>query len=91
MSELDIADLHGFGWSARKKVQEKLGSSRLSDLARKSKGLLIDTLGRSTGETLYNAIRGIDERRLESDKKRKSVSAEINVSVPSRIFASGLT
>ncbi|KAL1718502.1 hypothetical protein EV715DRAFT_201040 [Schizophyllum commune] len=81
MSELDIADLHGFGWSARKKVQEKLGSSRLSDLARKSKGLLIDTLGRSTGETLYNAIRGIDERRLESDKKRKSVSAEINYGI----------
>ena len=27
----------------------------------------------------------------QSDKKRKSVSAEINVSVPSRIFASGLT
>ncbi|KAI4528961.1 DNA repair protein [Schizophyllum commune Loenen D] len=81
MSELEIADLHGFGWSARKKVQEKLGSSRLSDLARKSKGLLIDTLGRSTGETLYNAIRGIDERRLESDKKRKSVSAEINYGI----------
>ncbi|KAL1749014.1 hypothetical protein HDZ31DRAFT_28605 [Schizophyllum fasciatum] len=81
MSDLDIADLHGFGWSARKKVHDKLGSSRLGDLARKSKGLLIDTLGRSTGETLYNAMRGIDERRLESDKRRKSVSAEINYGI----------
>lgn len=81
MVEHDIADLHGFGGSARKKAQEKLGSSRLGDLVRKSRGVLIDTLGRATGETLYNAIRGEDDRRLESDKKRKSVSAEINYGI----------
>ncbi|KAG2362463.1 hypothetical protein BDR07DRAFT_1451165 [Suillus spraguei] len=33
----------------------------------------------TTGETLYNAIRGIDERKLESDKPRKSVSCDINM------------
>lgn len=42
---------------------------------------MIDALGKATGETLYNALRGIDDKKLESDKPRKSVSCEINVSV----------
>jgi len=40
----------------------------------------MDALGKGTGEILYKAIRGIDEKKLESDKPRKSVSCEINVS-----------
>jgi len=39
----------------------------------------MDALGKGTGEILYNAVRGIDEKKLESDKPRKSVSCEINV------------
>ena len=39
----------------------------------------MDALGKGTGETLYKAVRGIDEKKLESDKPRKSVSCEINV------------
>ena len=42
-------------------------------------GTLINALGKLTGETLYNAVRGIDDKKLESDKPRKSVSCEINV------------
>ena len=53
--------------------------STLGELAKKSKGTLISALGKSTGETLYNAVRGIDDKKLESDKPRKSVSCEINV------------
>ena len=52
----------------------------LGELAKKSKGVLIDALGKGTGETLYDAVRGIDDKKLESDKPRKSVSCEINVS-----------
>jgi DNA repair protein REV1 len=77
---LDIADLHGFGYSTRQKAEEKLGATTLGELMKKSKGVLCDALGKATGETLYNAIRGIDDRQLESDKPRKSVSCEINVS-----------
>jgi DNA repair protein REV1 len=33
------------------------------------------------GETLYDAIRGVDARKLESDKPRKSVSCDINVRI----------
>ncbi|KAG6902660.1 hypothetical protein C0995_013352 [Termitomyces sp. Mi166 len=79
LAPLSITDLHGFGSSAKQKAQEKLGVASLGDLMDKSKAVLCDALGKSTGETLYNALRGIDEKKLESDKPRKSVSCEINV------------
>jgi DNA repair protein REV1 len=78
---VDVQDLHGFGRAAREKACEKLGSSNLGELAGRSKAALCDTLGKSMGETLYNAIRGVDERKLESDKPRKSVSCDINVRI----------
>lgn len=80
LSTLDIQDLHGFGWSTKDKAQEKLGATNLGELAKRSKALLCDALGEGTGERLYKAIRGVDDRKLESDKPRKSVSCEINVS-----------
>jgi DNA repair protein REV1 len=80
LAPLDIADLHGFGGATKQKALEKLGTTTLGELLGRSKGSLCDVLGKTTGETLYNAIRGVDERRLESDKPRKSVSCDINVS-----------
>jgi DNA repair protein REV1 len=79
LEPLELNDLHGFGYSARQKAIEKLGSAKLKDLMTKSKGQLCEVIGKSSGETLYNALRGIDERKLESDKPRKSVSCDINV------------
>ncbi len=78
---LDIQDLHGFGRATRERANEKLGTSNLGELAGRSKVVLCEALGKSTGETLYNAIRGVDERKLESDKPRKSVSCDINVRI----------
>lgn len=80
LAPLEITDLHGFGRHTKKKALEKLGTTKLGELARRSKSQLIDCLGKSTGETLYNGLRGIDDKKLESDKPRKSVSCEINVS-----------
>ncbi|KIM49579.1 hypothetical protein M413DRAFT_15584 [Hebeloma cylindrosporum] len=81
LAPLDISDLHGFGWSTKQKAREKLGATNLGELAKKSKAALMDALGKGTGETLYNAVRGIDEKKLESDKPRKSVSCEINYGI----------
>ena len=78
---LDIQDLHGFGRAARDKAHEKLGTTNLAKLVGHSKTALCDALGNSSGDTLYDAIRGIDERELESDKPRKSVSCDINVRI----------
>ena len=79
LDPLDIKDLHGFGRSTKQKALEKLGTSSLGELMKQPKALLCDTLGKGTGETLYNALRGVDERKLASDKPRKSVSCDINV------------
>lgn len=79
LAPLDIDNLHGFGHSARQKAEEKLGTTNLGELASKSKALLCEALGKSMGETLYKALRGIDERKIESDKPRRSVSCDINV------------
>ena len=79
LDPLDIKDLHGFGRSTKQKALEKLGTSSLGELMKKPKALLCDMLGKGTGEMLYNALRGVDERKLASDKPRKSVSCDINV------------
>ena len=79
LAPLDIDNLHGFGYSARQKAEEKLGTTNLGELAQKSKSTLCDALGKGMGEMLYQALRGIDDRPLESDKPRKSVSCDINV------------
>ncbi|KAJ6531915.1 hypothetical protein B0H19DRAFT_1273095 [Mycena capillaripes] len=81
MATLQITDLWGFASSSREKALEKLGSTALSDLAKKSRGALSEALGKKTGEKLYDAIRGIDDTQLSSDKPRKSVSAEINYGI----------
>ncbi|KAJ7590708.1 hypothetical protein C8J56DRAFT_540169 [Mycena floridula] len=81
IAPLTITDLRGFGSSMKQKAQEKLGTIILGDLASRSKGALCDALGKATGETLFNAIRGIDHSKLESDKPRKSVSCEINYGI----------
>jgi DNA repair protein REV1 len=77
--ELDVQSLPGFGRSARDKVQSKFGSSKLGDLYVKSKDALVSALGKVGGEKLYDAVRGADNGKIESDKPRRSVSCEINV------------
>lgn len=79
LDPLDIKDLHGFGSSTKHKAVEKLGTSSLGELMNKPKGVLCDALGKGTGEMLYNTLRGVDDRRLTSDKPRKSVSCDVNV------------
>ncbi|KAH0830227.1 hypothetical protein J3R83DRAFT_1586 [Lanmaoa asiatica] len=81
LEPLDIDDLHGFGHSMRQKAKEKLGATNLGELMTRSKAQLCEALGKGTGETLYKAIRGIDDRKLESDKPRKSVSCDINYGI----------
>ncbi|KAF7336714.1 DNA repair protein [Mycena venus] len=81
MATLDITNLWGFASSHREKAMEKLGSTALKDLASKSRAVLSEALGKKTGEKLYNAIRGIDDTQLSSDKQRKSVSAEVNYGI----------
>ncbi|KAJ8489159.1 hypothetical protein ONZ45_g13687 [Pleurotus djamor] len=81
LAPLSISDLPGFGHSAKQKIEDKFKTTRLGDLLSKSKHDLSEVLGPKTGEKLWNAIRGIDDRVLESEKKRSSVSSEINYGI----------
>ncbi|KAG8737367.1 deoxycytidyl transferase [Ceratobasidium sp. 414] len=81
IAELDIVNLHGFAGAVRDKAILSFGSSKLGDLAGKSKDTLQRVLGDKSGERIWNAIRGVDDRILESDKPRKSVSADVNYGI----------
>ena len=82
LATLDIKDLHGFGSSTNRKAAEKLGTTNLGALVSRSREDLCKALGRATGETIWKAVRGIDDRPLEVDGKRKSVSCDVTVSIP---------
>ncbi|KDN41215.1 hypothetical protein RSAG8_07629, partial [Rhizoctonia solani AG-8 WAC10335] len=81
IADLDIVNIHGFAGAVRDKAIIHLGTSRLGDLAKHSKATLQRALGDKSGERIWNAIRGIDDRALESDKPRKSVSADVNYGI----------
>ncbi|KAJ8699295.1 deoxycytidyl transferase [Pleurotus ostreatus] len=81
LAPLSISDLPGFGHAAKQKIEEKFRTAILGDLLARSKGELSEVLGPKTGETLWKAIRGVDERVLTSEKKRSSVSSEINYGI----------
>jgi DNA repair protein REV1 len=83
LAPLPIDLIWGVGWSMRKKAEEKLGIRTIGELATKSKTALTAVFGPKTGEMLWGAARGLSDQKIESSKKRKSVSAEINVSVGS--------
>ncbi|KAG8714193.1 deoxycytidyl transferase [Ceratobasidium sp. 394] len=81
VAELDIVNLHGFAGAIREKAILSFGTSKLGDLAGKGKDTLQRALGDKSGERIWNAIRGVDDRVLESDKPRKSVSADVNYGI----------
>ena len=79
LTNVEVDQLHGFGHSIRQKAEAAYGTTNLVELGRVKKDLLVRTFGRKTGETIWNAARGIDNTELQSDKPRKSVSCDINV------------
>lgn len=81
LAPLPIDLIWGVGWSMRKKAEEKLSIRTIGELATKSKAALTAVFGPKMGEMLWGAARGLSDQKIESSKKRKSVSAEINVSV----------
>ena len=79
MQNMQLDDLHGFGPQLRRKAHEKLGVSNLGELVKKPRSVLCEAMGKVIGETIYKALRGITTRTIQSNKPRRSVSAEINV------------
>jgi hypothetical protein len=88
ISPLDIRDLPGVGYSIRDKIETKFGVRTCGEVRDKiSKEALQKTLGDGIGAKMWDSVRGIDHSPLGVEQKRKSVSAEVNVS---RVYFSGL-
>lgn len=79
--DVDVDQLHGFGYALRGKAEAAYGTTNLVKLGQVKKELLVRTFGKKTGEIIWNASRGIDNSELQSDKPRQSVSCDINVRI----------
>lgn len=72
--------LIGVGYSTSAKF-ERMGVINCEDLQKWSLTKLQQEFGPKTGQTLYKRCRGKDNRTVQLQKERKSVSAEINYGI----------
>ena len=74
MRELPVGKLWGIGHVTEQKL-ERLGITTCGELQRLSQADLLEQFGKFGGE-LYHLCRGIDQRPVEPDRERKSLSNE---------------
>jgi len=74
MEKLPVRKIWGIGEKTERKLEE-LGAKTCSELQRFSRPELVDLFGKF-GLDLYELCRGIDHRRVEPDRPRKSLSTE---------------
>ena len=72
--KIPIRSIHGVGKKTEQILKDK-NIETCSDLQKLSRAILIDILGKY-GNTLYYLCRGIDERDVEPNRIRKSLSVE---------------
>ncbi|XP_033103900.1 DNA repair protein REV1-like [Anneissia japonica] len=75
-----VGDLPGVGWSMKRRL-EALSVNSCGDLQLVPMATLQKEFGAKTGKHLYNLCRGQDDRAIQAEKQRKSVSAEINYGI----------
>lgn len=80
LAPLDVEDFPSVGYSIKSKIEEKFGTTIAGELMEHPKGAFRGVLGPKTGEMVWGYLRGMDDRKLEPHKERKSISAEMNVS-----------
>lgn len=79
LAPLDVEDFPSVGYSIKSKIEEKFGTTTAGSLLDVTKPALQKVLGPKTGEMVFGYLRGVDDRKLEPHKERKSISAEMNV------------
>ncbi|KAH9499338.1 deoxycytidyl transferase [Bulinus truncatus] len=80
IQEFSVRDLPGVGYSLSNKLA-KLGISKCSQLQDLSAHTLRQEFGPKIGQLLHKFSLGDDDRSIESNKLRKSVSAEVNYGI----------
>ncbi|ORY33993.1 hypothetical protein BCR39DRAFT_518059 [Naematelia encephala] len=81
LAPLDVEDFPSVGWSLKSKIQDKLGTTNCGELLEQPKASLQRICGPKNGEMIWGYLRGLDDRKLEPHKERKSVSAEMNYGI----------
>ena len=74
MQNLSVREIWGIGEKTERRLQE-LGVKTCGDLQRFSRTELVDLFGKF-GSELFDLCRGIDDRPVEPDRPRKSLSTE---------------
>src|SRR6202045_1994731 len=74
MQDLRVRDIWGIGEKTEKRLHE-LGVRTCGEMQRFSRPELVDLFGKF-GSELFDLCRGIDDRRVEPDRPRKSLSTE---------------
>ncbi|MEP7016196.1 MAG: DNA polymerase IV [Verrucomicrobiota bacterium] len=74
MEKLPVRKIWGIGEKTERKMEE-LGVKTCGDLQRSTRAKLVDLFGKF-GLELYDLCRGIDDRPVEPDRPRKSLSTE---------------
>ncbi|XP_054716537.1 DNA repair protein REV1-like [Uloborus diversus] len=80
MKEQKVRDLPGVGYTTSKRL-EQAGVSTCGDLQSWPLSRLQKEFGPKTGSGLYDRCRGKCDRKVQVQKERKSVSAEINYGI----------
>lgn len=79
---LSIKKIYGIGRKTAKKLND-IGIYKVEDLMELSQDFLIDLLGKH-GTEIYFRIRGIDNRKLETQRERKSLGTETTFDLATR-------
>ncbi|MGO1469407.1 MAG: DNA polymerase IV [Tissierella sp.] len=79
---LSIKKIHGIGRKTAKKLND-IGVYLVEDLLELSEEFLVELLGKH-GTEIYLRIRGVDNRKLEIDRERKSLGTETTFEISTR-------
>ncbi|MDD2446662.1 MAG: DNA polymerase IV [Tissierellia bacterium] len=71
---LPVKSIYGIGKKSSNKLNN-IGIYSVEDLMRLSEDFLIDMFGKS-GSEIYDRIRGIDNRKVDTSRERKSIGSE---------------
>lgn len=74
LPDIPVRKVHGIGRKTSEKLA-KIGISKVADLLRLDEEYLVYNFGKQ-GSYIYNVIRGIDDRKVNPQKKRKSIGKE---------------
>ena len=80
LKDVNVADLPGVGRTNNHKFKA-MGIANCGQLQEKSLAFLQREFGPKLGQSLYNYCRGIDDRVINFEQERKSISAEVNYGI----------